>query len=686
MIRRLTFRAKIVLFTLSIIVIIVCAGLMTLSILTQKQIQKSVLRTTQQTSTALQRSIEQQEQVLAIETRLFADRPGTRNVYQADRATISDHLEEIKELSKVDWIVLFDTTGKALGSTKGAIESKNPIVTVATSGLSSKGLFSQGKSAAIVAAEPIKIAGYIQAVLVMARNMDSEFLSSVTKAPGSHSLVIADAGIVASTVQNLSATEFTSDHGLTINQKVHYAWYARKIGSNLKMITLFDADEIGSTFQPIKTALLFLLVVGCGFGAFGSLWIGGLVSKPIDALVSASQTLESGHWPTPFESTRTDEIGVLQTAFDNMTDSIRSSRERLIQMVDLDPLTEKLNYRYFRRLVTEGIESKDQDLWLGLIDLDQLEAYNQQHGTDTGDQLLVSIANLVQDGLPEGFHLARYSGNQFALLGGPEMEFVAEQVRRSVETTLDVTVSIGLCHVDEVTGRADLALLAIELAVGQTKSSGRNRVRVFEGFNIATDGEALSFLRQSSYAAVKALAEAVDAKDEYTRGHSTRVAEYARDLAQACGYESGFVDLVFVTGTLHDVGKIGVPDLALKKAGKLTDEEFEMIKLHPALGEKIVRQIPDLAETLPGIRSHHERWDGAGYPDALSGEEIPLIARVLGVADTFDAMTSDRPYRKGLSEETALRAIKEGAGTQFDPTLAKAFIDMRSAKASQQAA
>ena len=448
MLFRLSFRAKIVLFTLSMITVIVLSGLKTLSNLTQSQIQKSVQRTTQQTSKALQQSIEQQEQILAIETRLFADRPGTRNVYNTDRKTISDHLEEVRGLTKVGWIVLFDSQGKAIGSTRGASEGQSQAVKSALGGTASKGLFTNGNSVAILAAEPIKIGGYIQAVLVMARNIVSEFLSSVNRAPGSQSLVIANSGIVASTIPNLNPSEFNSDHGFTVTKDVHYAWYARTFGSDLKMVTLVDADEVAATFQPIKTALLVLLVVGCSLGAVGAFWIGGLVSKPIESLIAASKTLESGHWPTPFRSERTDEIGVLQNAFDNMTDSIRSSRERLIQMVDLDPLTEKINYRLFRRLVSEAIQSDNKDIWLGLIDLDQLEAYNQQHGADGGDRLLIDIANLVQDALPEGFQLARYSGNQFAMLGGLEMEFIAEQIRRSVEATLGVTVCIGICHVD----------------------------------------------------------------------------------------------------------------------------------------------------------------------------------------------------------------------------------------------
>jgi diguanylate cyclase (GGDEF)-like protein len=410
-----------------------------------------------------------------------------------------------------------------------------------------------------------------------------------------------------------------------------------------------------------------------------------MVSNPLERLVEASNELEKGHWPEAVSTTRQDEIGGLERAFDSMVGSIKSSRERLLQMVDIDPLTELLNYRSFRRAVEDATDSNDE-VWIAIADIDGFEAYNQEFGHDAGDDLLVDIGRLIRASFDESATIARYSGNQFAVCAGPESELVLQQIRRKVRDQYPVTLSIGLAQKGEANGRTDLLLLSAQLAVGQAKASGKNRVRLFDGFGSSvTDGD-LSFLRQSSYAAVRALAEAVDAKDEYTRGHSQRVAEYARDLAARCGYDSGFVDLVFVTGTLHDVGKIGVPDAALKKPGKLTDEEFEMIKIHPALGEKIVSQIPELADTIPGIRSHHERYDGRGYPDRLAGEQIPLIGRILAVADTYDAMTSDRPYRKGLDPSIAFEAIINGKGTQFDPEFAEQFVAMMTATQSERAA
>jgi HD-GYP domain-containing protein (c-di-GMP phosphodiesterase class II) len=293
-----------------------------------------------------------------------------------------------------------------------------------------------------------------------------------------------------------------------------------------------------------------------------------------------------------------------------------------------------------------------------------------------GDRTLVEVARALRAVCGEEAVCGRYGGNEFAVIAeGVDPRFLAERVRAQVESETRVTVSVGYCRHCEATAQSDLMLLAAGMAVSQAKSGGRNRVREFEGFEMATDDEGLRrFLRGGSYAAVRALAEAVDAKDRYTRGHSQRVAEYAKELAQACGFDAGFVELVYVAGTLHDVGKIGVPDEVLNKTSRLTEGEFAQIKLHPELGERIVAQIPELRDTLPGIRSHHERYDGRGYPDGLAGEAIPLIARILTVADAFDAMTSDRSYRLGMSEAHAISQIAEGAGTHFDPDLAQRFV------------
>jgi HD-GYP domain-containing protein (c-di-GMP phosphodiesterase class II) len=173
-----------------------------------------------------------------------------------------------------------------------------------------------------------------------------------------------------------------------------------------------------------------------------------------------------------------------------------------------------------------------------------------------------------------------------------------------------------------------------------------------------------------------ALTRSIDAKDAYTRGHSQRVAELSRDLARRIGLADELCERVYLSGLLHDVGKIGVPEAVLTKPGRLTDEEFAAIKKHPAIGAQILGNIRQLQDIIPGVLFHHERWDGHGYPHLISGENIPLMGRIICVADSFDAMSSTRTYRPALPLETVLAEITRCAGAQFDPALAKVFVSL----------
>lgn len=182
--------------------------------------------------------------------------------------------------------------------------------------------------------------------------------------------------------------------------------------------------------------------------------------------------------------------------------------------------------------------------------------------------------------------------------------------------------------------------------------------------------------QEMSLGTLRALSTAIEAKDRYTGGHSERVGLMASRLAQKIGLDRHIIEQYRIAGIVHDVGKIGVPEAVLCKPGKLTDEEFAQIKLHPSIGYNILRDVPALSAVLPGVLSHHERWDGRGYPNKLAGEEIPLIARVLALADTFDAMSSNRSYRPALPRQRVLEEIARSAGTQFDPELAPHFVSL----------
>jgi HD-GYP domain-containing protein (c-di-GMP phosphodiesterase class II) len=234
-----------------------------------------------------------------------------------------------------------------------------------------------------------------------------------------------------------------------------------------------------------------------------------------------------------------------------------------------------------------------------------------------------------------------------------------------------------------------LAVAAGEIAGGNfdrrvpTTGVTKEVVKLAEDFNRMSDyvesyierlQRAAEANRELFISTIRAFAAAIDAKDPYTRGHSERVARYSREIARYLGLPKDIQEKVWISAVLHDVGKIGVDDQVLSKMGELTPEEFDKMKQHPAIGADIVEPISALREMLPGIRWHHEAWNGGGYPDGLKGEEIPLMARVIGVADTFDAITTSRPYQRPSSPERAMQIIKQLTGRKFDAKIVTAFL------------
>lgn len=241
-----------------------------------------------------------------------------------------------------------------------------------------------------------------------------------------------------------------------------------------------------------------------------------------------------------------------------------------------------------------------------------------------------------------------------------------------------------------------------DLAVYNAKQGGKDQIVIFRGASDLVpqhlaertdaivdriergDGE-----YRSALSMISALTAAIDAKDHYTYAHSKNVARYAATLAVAAGLNDDQVRTIYAAGLLHDIGKISIPENILNKTGKLEDGEYRVMKDHVNSSIEMIRHLPEMDYLIPAVLGHHERWDGKGYPRGIAGEEIPVSARCLAIADVFDAMTTDRPYRRGLPLEYALEEIRKGAGTQFDPSLAKTFIQLirsRSIPLSPQAA
>ena len=373
---------------------------------------------------------------------------------------------------------------------------------------------------------------------------------------------------------------------------------------------------------------------------------------------------------------------VLFLIFRSAQARLSRQHEQLVESTRRDALTEMLNHGAIVALLAEAVEAARRDdgrIGVALVDIDNFRLFNDTHGHEAADEVLLRVAELVTLEAGDG-HVARYGPDEFLLVRtGADvaaMEASMERLRAGLEEVsvqfgdserLPVSVSAGICGYPEHAASVTELLSVAAVAVGEAKGSGGDTVRV------AQMGEEERVL-SGTLDVLQGLVIAVDNKDRYTKRHSEDVARYAVFLARRVGLDEEFCRTIHLAGLLHDIGKIGIPDVVLRKPSKLTADEFGMFQQHVVLGDAIVRDVPNVDVVRAGIRHHHERWDGKGYVEGLEGETIPMIARVLAVADAFSAMTTTRPYRKALPIEEALKRLGDAAGTQLQEDLVTAFI------------
>jgi len=367
--------------------------------------------------------------------------------------------------------------------------------------------------------------------------------------------------------------------------------------------------------------------------------------------------------------------------------ALEAERERLLaealERADHDPLTGLLNHRAFHKRYAEELARADRDgtfLAVAVLDLDNFKFFNDSYGHAAGDDVLRRVAGALRGCCRPYDVLARFGGDEFALLmPGSDLSTAASLSDRlqttlaglgyrpeGAESAIPLSLSVGLAVYPEEGQDQQGVLEAADARLLRTKTGGSD------------DGEIESLrtlLRESfqGFSMLDALVTAVDNKDRYTRRHSEDVMRHVIQIAGALGLDAPERRTLQTAALLHDVGKIGVPDRILRKPDRLTEDEFQAVRQHPMMGAVMVGAVPGFEDTLAAIRHHHERWDGGGYPCGLRGREIPLMARVMAVADAFSAMTTDRPYRKGLSPTHALALLQEGAGVQWDSECVDAF-------------
>lgn len=396
--------------------------------------------------------------------------------------------------------------------------------------------------------------------------------------------------------------------------------------------------------------------------------------------------------------------------------------EQTSKYANTDTLTSLYNHRGFQEILAKELEKANETntpLSVVMFDVNNISKINRELGHAKGDEVIKTIADKIKQNIRSDDCAGRYGGDEIAVIlpntTTKDAKYLAEYITYClsccfVDDVGPIKVSVGISTFPECTIDQEKLLILAEQAmfISQAKGykEGMSAIISSSDFNFWDDVALNSFAevlakRHSQIGInfeeellhkfnqeeiinhnhlmemVTSIAGAIDAKDPYTKGHSTSVSRYAEALARSVNLPENEVERIKIGALLHDVGKIGIPENVLKKPGKLTDEEWEIMKQHPKIGaEKVIAPNEALRDLIPIVKYHHERLDGKGYPEHLKGDEIPLEARIVSIADAYHALVSDRPYRKGLPIETACSILKEGAGTQWDPDLVRQFISI----------
>lgn len=362
----------------------------------------------------------------------------------------------------------------------------------------------------------------------------------------------------------------------------------------------------------------------------------------------------------------------------------------LRQQVNQDSLTLLYNHRYFQEALKKTVQKSRETVSACctiLCDIDDFKVYNDLLGHQQGDEILRQVSALLKDAVRDQDIVARYGGEEFAVIL-PDTRLaegfaVAESLRKNIEShhfanqeympSKNLTISVGIAEFPKnAVNEVELVKFADD-ALYRAKFLRKNRTVSYINF---IQDELDHYQDGRIITSIRTLIAIIDSRDKYTYSHVERVVHYCKLFAKWMRLSAEDERLLVVSACMHDIGKINISKELLIKSGRLTDAEMDELRQHPQVGADIISKIPALSGVSEVVLEHHERYDGNGYPQKLKGEEIRPLARMLTVADSFDAMTTDRPYKKGMSYEDGCAELVRCAGTQFDPEYAREFVGM----------
>lgn len=389
-----------------------------------------------------------------------------------------------------------------------------------------------------------------------------------------------------------------------------------------------------------------------------------------------------------------DELADANEEMNRQYAELKELQEKTREMAESDALTGLRNHGHFQEhlLVEVGRARRyGRSLAVMMMDLDHFKEVNDRFGHQKGDAVLACVGEMLGREVRDADYVARYGGEEFVIIMPETTAAEAVNFAERIRTRMDrvalsadlpaefIGASFGIADLPVCATDGASLVAAADSALLFSKRKGRNRVSYFKDLS-DTDLEEGDLDRLNSrlegvcFQTIRALAEAVDARDNYTAADATLINDVASRLADSIGMDRERTNALTLAARLHDIGKISVPDAVLGKKGKLTPEEVSVVRRHPEAGKRIVEEAEHLQELVAAILYHHERWDGKGYPEGLKGEEIPVMARAIGIIDAYRAMATDRPYRQAMNSQQIIEELRKGAGSQFDPQLVELFI------------
>lgn len=650
---------------------------------------------------------------LVTQTRLLADLPVSRAVFSThDAPTIQYFLEQHRAELGADVLMAADASGRVVATYPSGARARislepeswgrdTPAASYVVS--SDKGWVYQ------MARAPVMVDGKLIGFLGAAFAVDDALARSLKRATGSEVTFFQGGRVCGSTWTGRERKRialYLGEKGpqasqsaelKVIGREAHQGSYvgvtgemrSKSAGVPWRYVLEFSAYPTMKLFGWAERMLVLLVLPICLIAAGVARGVSNKIARPIEAVISACHTIESGNWPAEVRPDPDAEIGLLARTFNKAVSSMKTASER-------DYLTGLYNRRYFNQHMDRELAQADETqspLSVLMIDIDRFKDLNDRFGHPTGDKIMLGTAEVISRTVPQGVIACRYGGEEFAVIlpgcAVEEAAQIAEKICLAVESTefsvdtdepVSVTVSIGIAEYRTACLETTELVDAADVALYYAKRLGRNCVATFDDVSrrlgIHKPRDLYNIMRESELISIETLTTLIDARPRHTDGHSDRVRRYALALGRSLGLTDEELIRIEVASLLHDVGKVRVPNRILDKPGRLSEEERAEMQLHSEIGESLIRKTAVSTEVLSAILHHHEHYDGHGYPGNLEGKAIPLTAQIIAIADVYDAITSERPYRHAMPPYKAVEIIKSGAGSQFDPELVDVFVSL----------